>query len=136
MKSKYLIPLAIIFAGGILFSCSKSIEKKISGTWKVEDVKFDTKRTLSEAQLANLESSKASAKEVSYELLEDYSAKVHVGKTVLEGIWTYKEAEAGIYMAFKGSFDTVLLGKLEQEKLINIATKPEITITTIFTKAE
>ncbi len=136
MKSKLLITLAILFAGAFLFSCSKSIEKKISGTWKVEDVKFDTKRELSETQRESLENSKASAKEVSYELLEDYSAKVHVGKTVLEGTWSYKEAEAGIYMAFKGSYDTVLLGRLEQEKLINIATKPDITITTIFTKAE
>ena len=133
MKSRLLITLAILISGTILFSCSRSIEKKIAGTWKVEDVKFDTKLSLSPAQLEN---SRASAKEVSYELLEDYSAKVHVGKTVLEGTWTYREAEAGIYMAFKGSSDTVLLGRLEQEKLINIATRPEITITTIFTKSE
>jgi hypothetical protein len=96
----------------------------------VEDVKFDTKLPLNEAE------AKASAKQVSYELMEDYSAKVHAGSTVLEGTWTYKEAEAGIYMAFKGSFDTVLLGRLEQGKLINVANKPQIVITTIFTKAE
>jgi hypothetical protein len=130
MKNRIIISLAILFAGAILFSCSKSIEKKIAGTWKVEDVKFDTQLPLNEAE------AKASAKQVSYELLEDYTAKVHAGSTVLEGTWTYKEAEAGIYMAFKGSFDTVLLGRLEQGKLINVANKPQIVITTIFAKAE
>lgn len=130
MNNRIIISLAILFAGTLLFACSKSIEKKIAGTWKVEDVKFDTNLPLNEAE------AKASAKQVSYELMEDYSAKVHAGSTVLEGTWTYREAEAGIYMAFKGSFDTVLLGRLEEGKLINVANKPQIVITTIFTKSE
>jgi hypothetical protein len=110
------------------------MEKKIAGTWKVEDVKFDT--GIKPIDPAQLEASKESAKSVSYELLEDKTAKVHVGSTVLEGNWTYKEAEAGVYMAFTGSFDTVLLGRYENGKLINEAVRPEIKITTIFAKAE
>jgi hypothetical protein len=133
MKNRIIITLAILISGTLFFSCSKSIEKKMAGTWKVEDVKFNSARPMDPAQV---ESSKNSAKAVSYELLEDYSAKVHVGSTVFEGTWSYKEAEAGIYMAFKGSFDTVLLGKMEEEKLINVATRPDLTITTIFIKEE
>jgi hypothetical protein len=133
MNNRIIITLAILISGTLFFSCSKSIEKKMAGTWKVEDVKFNAARPMDPAQV---EASKNSAKAVSYELLEDYSAKVHVGSTVLEGTWSYKEAEAGIYMAFKGSFDTVLLGKVEEEKLINVATRPDLTITTIFIKEE
>jgi hypothetical protein len=131
MKKHIIISLVIVLSGAILFSCSKSIEKKISGTWKVEDVKFDSSRPLDPAQLS---SSKESAKSVSYELLEDKTAKIHVGSTILEGNWTYKEAEAGVYMAFTGSFDTVLLGRFEEGKLINEASRQDIKITTIFIK--
>ena len=131
MKTRILIAFIIILPVALLFSCSKSIEKKISGTWKVEDVKFETSRQMDPAQL---ESSKESAKAVKYELLEDKTAKIHVGSTIFEGNWTYKEAEAGVYMAFTGSFDTVLLGRLEEGKLINEANRPDIKIITIFIK--
>jgi hypothetical protein len=133
MKNRLLIVLVIFISAAFIISCSKSIEKKIAGTWKVEDVKFDASGPVDQAKL---NASKESAKAVSYELLEDKSAKIHVGTTMLEGTWTFKEAEAGIYMAFKGSFDTVLLGKYEEGKLVNIANKPGIVITTIFTKAD
>jgi len=133
MKNRVLLFLVILLSGVLLFSCSKSIEKKIAGTWKVEDVQFDTTIPIDPAQL---ESSKEIAKSVSYELLEDFTAKVHAGSTVLEGSWTYKAAEAGIYMAFTGSFDTVLLGRYKEGKLINEATRPDIKITTIFSKED
>lgn len=131
MKNRIILSLAITLSTVILFSCSKSIEQKLAGTWKVEDVKFDSKRPMDAAQL---ESSKLSAKSVTYELLEDRTAKIHVGSSVLEGNWTYKEAEANVYMAFTGSFDTILLGRFDEGKLINEATRPDIKITTIFIK--
>jgi hypothetical protein len=131
MKNRIIFSLDIILDGTLLFSCSKSIEKKLAGTWKVEDVKFDSSRPMDPAKLA---SSKESAKSVSYELLEDKTAKIHAGTTLLEGNWTYKEAEAGVYMAFTGSFDTVLIGRYEDGKLINEATKAGLKITTIFVK--
>ena len=131
MKNRIILSLAITLSTVLLFSCSKSIEKKLAGTWKVEDVKFDSSRPMDPAKLA---SSKESAKSVSYELLEDKTAKIHAGTTLLEGNWTYKEAEAGVYMAFTGSFDTVLIGRYEDGKLINEATKAGLKITTIFVK--
>ena len=108
MKNPIIISLVIILSGAILFSCSRSTEKKIAGTWKVEDVKFDAGSPIDPDQL---ESSKESAKAVRYELLEDKKAKVHVGMTLLEGTWIFKETEAGVYMVFTGSSDTVLLGR-------------------------
>jgi hypothetical protein len=133
MKNRILISLVILISGTILFSCSKSIEKRIAGTWKVEDVKFDANVPIDPAKL---EASRESAKSLSYELLEDYTAKVHAGMTVLEGTWAYKEAEAGVYMVFTGSVDTVLLGRYAEGKLINEATRHEIKITTIFAKED
>ena len=129
MKKSLSYILIVFISATLFYSCSRSIEKKVAGTWKVEDVKFETSMQMNPAQL---ESSKESAKAVSYELLEDKTAKIHVGSTVFEGNWTYKEAEAGVYMAFTGSFDTVLLGRLEEGKLINEASRPNIKITTIF----
>ena len=131
MQNRIIIFFVIILSGVILFSCSKSIEKKLAGIWKVEDVKFNTSIPMNPDQL---ESSKESAKTVSYELMEDYTAKVHAGFSILEGNWIYKEAEAGVYMVFKGSFDTVLLGRYEEGKLINEESRPDIKITTIFSK--
>lgn len=133
MKNRVLLFLVILLSGIIFFSCSKSIEKKIAGIWKVEDVKFNSSVPIDPAQL---ESSKESAKLVSYELLEDYTAKVHAGSSVLEGNWKYKEAEAGVYMVFTGSFDTVLLGRYEDGKLINEAVRPDLKIITIFKKED
>jgi hypothetical protein len=131
MKNRIFFLLVILISGVFLFSCSKPIEKKLAGIWKVEDVKFDTSIPMDPAQL---ESSKESQKAISYELLEDFTAKVHAGFSVLEGNWIFKEAESSVYMVFSGTFDTILLGRYEGGKLINEESRPDITITTIFTK--
>jgi hypothetical protein len=133
MKKSLLFSLIILISATLLFSCSKSIEKKIAGMWKVEDVKFNTSVPIDPAQL---ESSKESAKAISYELLEDYTAKIHAGSSVLEGNWIYKEAKSSVYMVFSGTLDTVLLGRYEEGKLINEETRPDIKITTIFVKED
>jgi hypothetical protein len=99
--------------------------------WKVEDVQFNTSLPVDPGQL---ESSKESAKSISYELLEDYTAKVHAGFSVLEGNWIFKETESSVYMVFSGTFDTILLGRYEGGKLINEEIRPDITIKTIFVK--
>lgn len=131
MKSKLSVILIFILSIVFIAGCSKSPEQKIAGTWKVEDVKFESSGPTDQAQL---NASKESAKMVSYELLEDKTARIHAGTTVLEGTWSYKPEEAGVYMSFKDSYQTSLLGKYENGKLINIATRPDMTITTIFAK--
>ncbi len=122
-----IIILSIVFIAG----CSKTPEQKIAGTWKVEDVKFESVKPVDQQQV---EASKKSAQQVSYELLEDKTAKIRAGSTIMEGTWSYKAEEAGVYMSFKDSYQTSLLGKYEDGKLINIATRPDMTITTIFAK--
>jgi len=101
--------------------------------WKVEDVQFNTSLPMDPGQL---ESSKESAKSISYELLEDYTAKVHAGFSVLEGNWIYKEADKSVYMVFAGTSDTILLGRYEEDKLINEENRPDMKITTIFVKED
>jgi hypothetical protein len=129
---KVVIFTLIAFASSVLFfSCSQSPEKKIAGTWKVEDVKLDSPKPVDPQQVAD---TKKSSQQISYELHEDKTAKIHAGTTILEGTWEYREAEKGVYMSFKGSFDTSLLGRYEDGKLINIATRTDLTITTIFAK--
>jgi hypothetical protein len=105
----------------------------MAGIWKVEDVKFETSMPLNPAQV---ESSKESAKTISYELLENYTAKIHAGSSVLEGNWIYKEAKSSVYMVFSGTLDTILLGRYEEGKLINEENKPDLKITTIFIKED
>jgi hypothetical protein len=131
MKNCVLFSLIIIISGALLFSCTKPIQKRLAGMWKVEDVQFNTSLPVDPGQL---ESSKESAKSISYELLEDYTAKVHAGFSVLEGNWIFKETESSVYMVFSGTFDTILLGRYEGGKLINEEIRPDITIKTIFVK--
>jgi hypothetical protein len=131
MKNRVLFFLVILISGVLLFSCSRPIEKKLAGMWKVEDVQFNTNLPIDQA---TLEASKESQKAISYELLEDFTAKVHAGFSILEGNWIFKESESSVYMIFSGTFDTILLGRYEKGKLINEETRPDIRITTIFIK--
>jgi hypothetical protein len=133
MKNSVLFSLVILLSAAILFSCSRPIQKKLAGNWKVEDVKFESGGPLDPAQT---ESSIESQKSISYELLEDYTAKVHAGLSVLEGNWIFKEAQSSVYMVFAGTFDTILLGRYEEGKLINEENRPDIKITTIFIKED
>jgi hypothetical protein len=133
MKNSVLFSLVILLSSAIFFSCSRPIQKKLAGMWKVEDVKFETSIPLDPAQV---ESSRESAKSLSYELLEDFTAKVHAGFSVLEGNWTYKEADRSVYMVFSGTSDTILLGRYEEDKLINEENRPDIKITTTFIKED
>ena len=126
--SSFIIFFASLF---ILGGCSKPIEKRLAGTWKVEDVQFKSQLPLDPALM---QSSEESQKTISYELLENDTAIVHAGYSTFTGIWVYKEADQSVYMVFSGTFDTILLGKFEDGKLVNKESKPDIEITTIFAK--
>lgn len=131
MKNRVFVSLMILLSGLILFSCSKSVKQKLAGVWKVEDVKFGGSGQLDPAQT---QSSIESQKAINYELLDDNTAKVHAGFADLEGTWIYKEAESSVYMVFSGTSDTILLGRYEDGKLINVEDRPDIKITTTFIK--
>lgn len=126
------LPL-ILVAGFILFACSRPIEKKLAGTWKVEDVQIQTSLQIDPAIL---EDSEESQKSISYELLEDYTAKIHAGFSTFEGNWIYNEQEKSVFMVFTGTFDTILLGRYENEKLVNEDNSDDFQIKTIFGKQE
>jgi hypothetical protein len=134
MKYSFFSTLIIISTVFIIAGCSKPIKERLAGTWKVEDVQFKTSVPMDPMiQQASEESQKS----ISYELLESDTAKIHAGKfTTLTGIWVYKEADQSVYMVFTGTFDTILLGKYEDGKLVNRETRPDIEITTIFAKED
>jgi hypothetical protein len=123
--------LAILLSIGI--SCSRPIEKKLAGTWKVEDVRFETQLQIDPKFL---EESKESQKTISYELLEDYSAKINAGFSTFEGSWVFRENDKSVHMVFSGTFDTILLGRYEEGKLINEDVSDDFKITTIFVRQE
>ena len=128
LKSSIIIIFLITF---FISSCNKPIQKRLAGTWKVEDVQFKSSIPMDPAMQ---QSSEESQKTISYELLENDTAKVHAGYSTFTGTWVYKEAEKSVYMVFSGTFDTILLGKYEEGKLINKESRPDIEITTIFVK--
>jgi len=115
----------------LLVSCSQPVEKKLTGTWKVEDVQFKTNVPIDQAVL---QSSEESQKTISYELMANDTAKIRAGFSTFTGTWVYKETDKSVYMVFEGTFDTILLGKFEEGKLVNREIRPEIEITTIFRK--
>jgi len=133
MKNNLLSFILFILSSFLIISCSKPIEKKLAGIWKVEDVQFKTSIPMDPAIQ---QSSEASQKTISYELLENDTARVRAGYSTFIGTWIYKEADKSVYMVFSGTFDTILLGKYEDGKLVNKEIRPDIEITTIFAKED
>jgi hypothetical protein len=133
MKNNLLSFIIFILSSFLIISCSKPIEKKLAGIWKVEDVQFKTSIPMDPAIQ---QSSEASQKTISYELLENDTARVRAGYSTFIGTWIYKEADKSVYMVFSGTFDTILLGKYEDGKLVNKEIRPDIEITTIFAKED
>ncbi|MBW6458958.1 MAG: hypothetical protein K0B08_00135 [Bacteroidales bacterium] len=131
MKSRILVSILAICAGVVLFSCSNPVEKKLPGIWVVEDMEFESEYELDE-QL--VEASKRSQKSISYELLADKTARVYTGFTTFESEWLYVKNEKSVYIIFPGTYDTILLGRYEDGKLVNIEENPEIRIKTVFVK--
>jgi hypothetical protein len=131
MRNNAILFFTLLITALIIQSCSKPIEKRLAGTWKVEDVEFKTNVPIDPMVL---QSSEESQKSLSYELLENDTAKIHAGFSTFTGIWVYREADQSVYMAFAGTFDTILLGKYEDGKLVNREVRPDIEITTIFAK--
>ena len=123
--------ILLLLASLILLSCSKPIQKRLAGTWKVEDVQFNSAVPMDPAVL---QASEESQKTISYELMENDTAMVHAGYSTFTGTWVYKEVDQSVYMVFSGTFDTILLGKYEDGKLVNKESHPDIEITTIFEK--
>lgn len=133
MKTRFLLFVFFSISGLIIVSCSRPIQKKLAGTWKVEDVQFKTSIPMDPAVQ---KSSEESQKTISYELLENDTARVRAGYSTFTGTWIYKETDQSVYMVFSGTFDTILLGKYEDGKLVNRENRPEIEITTIFAKVD
>jgi len=131
MRRNLILFFALTFSILIIQGCTKPIENRLAGKWKVEDVQFKSSVPIDPMIL---QSSEESQKSISYELLENDTAKVYAGFSTFTGIWVYKEADQSVYMAFAGTFDTILLGKYEDGKLVNREVRPDIEITTIFAK--
>lgn len=127
-RSIFLIPCLVF----ILVACSRPIEKKLAGTWKVEDLQYKSEMPLDPEMMAQ---SKEAQKGVSIELLEDGTAKIIAGQfSTINGNWLYKEKDNSVYMVFQGTRDTVVFGKYEDGKLINVQNMPNLELTTIFAK--
>lgn len=131
MKSRTLISVLFTITVAFFFSCSTPVEKKIPGIWVVKDMEFESEYPLDDAFI---ESSKASNKSVSYELLKNKTAKVYTGFTTFESEWLYDEDEKAVYVIFPGTYDTTLLGLYQDGKLVNVKDYPDIRITTVFVK--
>lgn len=129
-KSILLFLLAALF---LLSACSLSVEKKIPGAWRVEDVNFvaEDPAFLDSASIARtIKDQKA----ILYELNADHSMKIRTGSSTIDGSWMYNKEDKGVYVIFSGTLDNLLLGKYEKGKLINEEKDEGFTITTIFSK--
>ena len=124
--------LTLIAAVLFLASCNKPIEKKVAGTWKIDDVTYKADSNIYNP--AQLDQIIESQKTLRFELSEDKTMKVVTGSTTIEGNWIYKDAEKGVYIVYKGRVDTMLMGIYEKGKLINHEVNPDIEITTTFVK--
>lgn len=126
---KTYIP-AVVLLVILASACSKTLEQKVAGIWRIEDVKVDAAPGL--IDMAGMEETIKSQKEILYELHEDHVMKVKTGSVSIEGSWSYNSVDQGIYVVFEGSYDTTLLGIYNGKKLINEKKDPQVSVTTTF----
>jgi hypothetical protein len=123
---------AAVLSLAILAGCTRTIEQKVAGIWKVRELQYLGPDGITDP--ASGEKVLEGEKDIAYELYEDHSVIVKAGSSILKGSWTYKPADNAVYIVYTGSYDTALFGVLRKKELINEMKDTDISITRTFFK--
>ena len=116
----------------IMMSCSKPVEKKIPGTWKVDDVAYVD--ASSQFDLDALKATADQQKTLKFILKKNDSMEVLTGFSTFKGKWFYNKELKTVSIVYEGSPDTLLMGIWSDGKIINEEKSTAITIKTTFVK--
>lgn len=135
MKTRFFLFIAIISLAIFTISCGSVPEKKLIGTWKVENVQTDfNEQQVTPEMLAQI----VEMQEQTYFRFMDDSVMVIISNNnTHEAGWSYSEEDSTIWYFFEGSESTPNeLGKFDGERII-LETNNEIgKILTYFRKEE
>jgi len=136
MKSR-IVAIAVIFGAMLLIwsGCGNSLEKKVIGVWKIENIKLsgDTSQFNREQFLSTIDSQK----KFRFELKQDSSVAIYTGSAEIDGVWYCSKKGKLVFVILEGNTSPTLLGEYQEGKLINSDTTISgAIINTIFVKPE
>lgn len=128
MRKIILLLFASLLA--ISFSCSLNRESKLIGTWKVENVEtdFDESKVTPEMLKQVVEMQKGTY----FKILTDSTMVIISGNTEFAAKWNLGEDNVVSYLFEGQEIKPNKLGKLDDEKIIQVSNTPLGVITTTF----
>jgi hypothetical protein len=135
MKSKILPAILILGMLTLIISSCGRMEKKIIGTWLIEDITIEGDTTLLNAQqhIDAIEEQK----DLRFELKPDSLLSIYTGSVEIPGLWYYKRRGRQVYILLEGNTTPAPLGRYEKGKLVNRDTSNVgLIINTTFMKLE
>jgi len=120
MRTKYLAILVIAALSILIVSCGQDMGEKLTGTWKVADVKtdFDENKVSPETLRQVVEMQK----QTYFRIVNDSVLVIISNKNTHEAKWVFDDQEQTITYFFKGSGSRAnVLGKYENGNIVNLS---------------
>ena len=134
MKKTIFQILAIAIIAFAIASCGQSIEKKLTGTWKVADVRTDFDESQVTPQM--LQQVVELQKQTYFRILNDSTMVIISNKNTYEANWTIDEENNTITYFFEGNNTRGNeLGKFEEGQIVS-KSKTALGSMTIYYKKE
>ena len=134
MKKTIFQILAITIITFAIASCGQSIEKKLTGTWKVADVRTDFDESQVTPQM--LQQVVELQKQTYFRILNDSTMVIISNKNTYEANWTIDEENNTITYFFEGNNTRGNeLGKFEEGQIVS-KSKTALGSMTIYYKKE
>ena len=130
---RYLFLLSVLIMIALLSACDGSVESKLIGTWKVTDVQTDFNET--EVSPEMLRQVVELQKQTHFRLLKDSIMVIISNNDTHEATWRYEDEDQTIVFFFDGNqTHPNVLGKLEENKIVQESVTPLGSITIYFEK--
>jgi hypothetical protein len=136
MKNKVFLLIIILGLGSLwITGCSGRMEKKVIGTWLIEDIEIKGDTTSLDAK--QYQKAIEDQKDLRFELKPDSMISIYTGSSEITGHWYYLKRSKQFFVHLEGNTAPTPLGRLEGNKLVNRDTNEAGTIiTTFFAKLE
>ncbi len=122
----------VLFLSVILFVACSSTENKLTGVWKVQDVKTDFNENTSTPQM--LQQIVEIQKQTHFKIKNDSLMVIISNNKTYEAVWSYDKNTSVINYHFKGDSQSHKLGTFVSPNIVSESKTQLGTITTIYAK--
>jgi len=122
----------LLFLSVVLFVSCSSTENKLTGVWKVQDVKTDFNETTATPQM--LQQVAEIQKQTYFKIKNDSVMVIISNNKTYEAVWTFDKSTNVINYHFKGDADTHKLGTFIDPNIVTESKTQLGIITTIYAK--